>query len=111
MQLLFESQSAVEQITAKMQTTTGRKPSAGEVRSWNASLPVLIDDLMQFGLHNIAMLFEQHLPPPSKKVESVQAEVQPKIGLSSCVVVELKQWSHAELLNAERVRSDLHAHS
>ena len=101
MQSLFESQSAVEQMVAKMLATTGRRPSAGEVRSWNASLPVLVNDLMHCGLQNVEMLFEQQLPLTSKRVDAVLAGVHPKTGLSSYVVIELKQWSHAELFESD----------
>ncbi len=93
MQSLFESQSAVEQMVAKMLATTGRRPSDGEVRSWNASLPVLVNDLMHIGLQNIEVLFEQQLPLTSKRVDAVLAGVHPKTGMPSYVVVELKQWS------------------
>lgn len=101
MQSLFESQSAVEQMVAKMLATTGRRPSEGEVRSWNASLPVLVNDLIHAGLQNVELLFEQQLPLTSKRVDAVLAGVHPKTGLSSYVVIELKQWSHAELFESD----------
>ena len=101
MQSLFESQSAVEQMVAKMLATTGRRPSEGEVRSWNASLPVLVNDLIHVGLQNVKLLFEQQLPLTSKRVDAVLAGVHPKTGLSSYVVIELKQWSHAELFESD----------
>lgn len=101
MQSLFESQSAVEQMVAKMLATTGRRPSEGEVRSWNASLPVLVNDLIHVGLQNVELLFEQQLPLTSKRVDAVLAGVHPKTGLSSYVVIELKQWSHAELFESD----------
>lgn len=101
MQSLFESQSAVEQMVAKMLATTGRRPSEGEVRSWNASLPVLVNDLVHIGMQNVEVLFEQQLPLTSKRVDAVLAGVHPKTGLSSYVVVELKQWSHAELFESD----------
>ncbi len=101
MQSLFESQSAVEQMVVKMLATTGRRPSEGEVRSWNASMPVLVNDLMHAGLHNVEVLFEQQLPLTSKRVDAVLAGVHPKTGLPSFVVVELKQWSHAKLFESD----------
>jgi len=101
MQSLFESQSAVEQMVAKMLATTGRRPSEGEVRSWNASMPVLVNDLMHVGMRNIEILFEQQLPLTSKRVDAVLAGFHPKTGLSSYVVIELKQWSNAELFESD----------
>ncbi len=101
MQSLFESQSAVEQMVAKMLATTGRRPSEGEVRSWNASMPVLVNDLMHAGFYKVEVLFEQQLPLTSKRVDAVLAGVHPKTGLPSYVVVELKQWSRAELFESD----------
>ncbi len=101
MQSLFESQSAVEQMVVKMLATTGRRPSEGEVRSWNASMPVLVNDLMHAWFYKVEVLFEQQLPLTSKRVDAVLAGVHPKTGLPSYVVVELKQWSRAELFESD----------
>ena len=82
---------------SKMLATTGRRPSAGEVRSWNASLPTLTNDLISCGLGNIEILVEHQLPLSSKRVDAVLAGQHPKTGRPSYVLVELKQWSHADL--------------
>ena len=82
---------------AKMLATTGRHPSAGEVRSWNASLPTLTNDLISFGLGNVEVLVEHQLPLSSKRVDAVLAGQHPETGKPSYVLVELKQWSHADL--------------
>ena len=101
MQSLFESQSAVEQMIAKMLATTGHRPAESEVRAWKASLPVLVNDLLTAGLGNVEVLFEQQLPLTSKRVDAVLAGAHPKTGEPSYVVVELKQWSHAELYEGD----------
>ncbi len=81
---------------ASMLASTGRRPSDGEVRSWNASLPVLANDLVCAGFSNIEVLVEHQLPLTSKRVDAVLAGRHPATGLASYVVVELKQWHRAE---------------
>jgi hypothetical protein len=92
---LFESQSAVEQMMAKMLATTGRRPSPGEVRSWNASLPTLANDLISAGLGDVEVLVEHQLPLTSRRVDAVLAGQHPGTGKPSYVLIELKQWSSA----------------
>lgn len=96
MHSLLESGSAVEQLMARFLMTTGHSPSPGEVRSWNASLPVLLTDLVNVGLGEIEVLVEQQLPFTSKRVDAVLAGVHPRTGRDSYVLVELKQWHQAE---------------
>ncbi|MDP2013012.1 MAG: ATP-binding protein, partial [Actinomycetota bacterium] len=93
---LLESNSAVEQMMAKMLATTGRRPSDSEQRSWRASLPVLASDLVDAGLSNIEVLVEYQLPLTSKRADVVLAGVHPRTGNPTYVVVELKQWSDAQ---------------
>ena len=92
---LFESDSAVEQMMARMIATTGRRPNAAEVRSWNASVPLLVNDLISGGLPLVEVLVEHQLPLTSKRVDVVLAGQHPRSGRASYVVVELKQWSRA----------------
>ena len=82
---------------ARMLATTGRRPSEGEARSWRASLPMLAADLMSAGLGNIEMLVEHQLPLTSKRIDAVLAGQHPQTGLPSYVLIELKQWSRAEM--------------
>jgi GTPase SAR1 family protein len=74
----------------------GHRPSAGEVRSWSASLPVLAQDLCDAGLQQVEVLVEHRLPLSSKRIDAVVAGVHPKTGRPSYLVVELKQWTHAD---------------
>jgi hypothetical protein len=92
--------SAVEQALARKLEeqflfSMGHRPSAGEVRSWSASLPVLAQDLCDAGLQQVEVLVEHRLPLSSKRIDAVVAGVHPKTGHPSYVVVELKQWTHA----------------
>lgn len=98
---LFESDSAVEPMMARMLATTGRAPSPAEVRAWTSSVPVLVNDLVSGGLSNVEMLIEHQLPLTSKRVDVVLAGQHPRTGRDSFVVVELKQWSRAALYEDE----------
>ena len=75
----------------------GRRPAPAEVRSWDRSLIVLAEDLINAGLGQVEMLVEHRLPLTSQRVDAVLAGQHPQTGDPSYVVVELKQWSSAEL--------------
>lgn len=77
--------------------TTGRSPSEAERKSWRRSIPVLAHDLVDAGLGDVEMLIEYQLPLTSKRADVVLAGVDRETGSDAYVVVELKQWSHAEL--------------
>lgn len=79
-----------------MTLRTGRKPSTGEYRSWQRSIPALRADLMSAGLGDVEMLVEFQLPLTSKRADVVLVGRHPNTGGPSYLVVELKQWSHAE---------------
>lgn len=83
-------------IAEQMTYRTGRKPSASEYRSWRRSFPALHADLVAAGLHDVEMLFEYQLPLTSKRADVVVVGQHPQTGGPSYLVVELKQWSHAE---------------
>src|ERR1700685_4334511 len=71
--------------------------SAAERRSWDRSLPVLAQDLAQAGLSQVEMLIEYQLPLTSQRADVVLAGQDRRTCGDAYVVVELKQWSHAEL--------------
>jgi len=96
MESQLTSGSVVEHLMSRLVATTGRSPSEGEVRSWKASLPVLVSDLVSAGLSDVEVLVEYQLPLTSKRVDAVLAGVDPKTGLDSYVLVELKQWHNAD---------------
>jgi len=84
-------------IADHLRVTTGRSPSESERKSWQRSLPVLAHDLVEAGLGGIEMLVEYQLPLTSKRADVVLAGADRRTGGDAYVVVELKQWSQAEL--------------
>ncbi|WP_127360465.1 DUF2075 domain-containing protein [Actinacidiphila soli] len=74
----------------------GYKPGASEVRSWERSIPVVTNALLDAGLGQVEVLIEYSLPLNSKRADIVLAGVHPESGHPSYVVVELKQWSSAQ---------------
>lgn len=85
-----------DRIAEEMQIRTGRRPSSGEYLSWQRSIPALRADLVDAGLGEVEMLFEYQLPLTSKRADVVLVGRHPTTGGPSYLVVELKQWSHAE---------------
>jgi hypothetical protein len=78
----------------------GFRASEGERRSWDRSLPVLAQDLLDADLGKIEMLIEHPLPLTSKRADVILAGVGHD-GADRFVVVELKQWSAAELFEED----------
>lgn len=89
--------SAIEQMTEQMLYRHLSRPSPAEQRSWARSIPALARDLTDAGLGNAEVLLEQQLPLTSRRVDAIVAGTHPKTGRPSYVVVELKQWSSAEI--------------
>ncbi|TCM39643.1 DUF2075 domain-containing protein [Kribbella sp. VKM Ac-2568] len=89
-------------IAEQMRYLTGRRPAPAELLSWERSLPILAQDLIQAGLDNVEVLIEHHLPLTSKRADVVLAGRHPKTGAASYVVVELKQWSRAAAWQDDR---------
>lgn len=79
---------------------------AGEVRSWQNSLPAFLTDVVDAGLGHIEVLLEHKLPHSPKRVDVVLCGVDPRRRMPSYVVVELKQWSRAEPVDEDLVRID-----
>ena len=86
-----------ERLAEELAIRTGARPSPGEMRSWSRSIPALRADLVDAGLGDVEMLVEYQLPLTSKRADVVLAGVHPESGDPSYVVVELKQWTEAEL--------------
>ncbi len=83
-------------LSDQMSHRTGRRPSDSERRSWERSIPALRADLVAAGLNDVEMLIEYQLPLTSKRADVVLVGQHPATGGPSYLVVELKQWSHAE---------------
>ncbi|MEU4558658.1 DUF2075 domain-containing protein [Actinoplanes sp. NPDC023936] len=77
--------------------STGQGPSPSERNAWGRSLSVLAQDLADAGLHDVEVLVEYKLPLTSRRIDAVLAGLHPRTGEDSFVVIELKQWSAAEL--------------
>jgi uncharacterized protein len=75
----------------------GARPSPAEARAWARSVPVLARDLVEAGLGDVEVLLEHRLPLSSRRVDAILAGRHPSTGAPSYVVVELKQWSDADL--------------
>jgi DUF2075 family protein len=88
-------------LATQMAHQLSRSASAGEIRSWDASLAALAADLEHVGLEGVEVLAEYQLPLSSKRIDVVLAGEHPRHGGPSYVVVELKQWTKASLFEDE----------
>ncbi|MFL6112551.1 MAG: DNA/RNA helicase domain-containing protein, partial [Catenulispora sp.] len=88
-------------LATQMSHRMNRTASASEVRSWDASLAALAADLEQAELGGVEVLVEYQLPLSSKRIDVVLAGEHPRRGGPSYVVVELKQWTQADLFEGE----------
>ncbi|MFC5181346.1 DUF2075 domain-containing protein [Actinomadura harenae] len=84
-------------INDHLRTMTGRGAGEAERKSWRRSLPVLARDLVDAGLGKVEMLVEYQMPRSNKRADVVLAGMDRRTGRDLYVVVELKQWSRAEL--------------
>ncbi|MFE5478058.1 MULTISPECIES: DNA/RNA helicase domain-containing protein [Nocardia] len=84
----------------------GWKPGQNnaQTNSWRSSLPEIAGDLVAAGLGDVEMLVEFRLPTTGSRADVILAGANPMTGSDSYVVVELKQWSEAELAhNSDRI--------
>ncbi|MGA6165303.1 DNA/RNA helicase domain-containing protein [Amycolatopsis magusensis] len=79
----------------------GHRAGSREVVSWQKSLPILLRDLVNAGLGDLEVLLEHQLPHSRQRIDVVLAGAHPRTGDSGFVLVELKQWSRAEVHLAE----------
>ncbi|WP_245740305.1 DUF2075 domain-containing protein [Nonomuraea maritima] len=86
-----------EVIAENLRATQGINPGKGERRSWDRSIPILARDLVEAGLGGVEMLIEYQLPLTSKRADVILAGRDRRTGADSYLIVELKQWSQAEL--------------
>ncbi|GAA3959405.1 DUF2075 domain-containing protein [Actinomadura viridis] len=84
-------------LAEQMKLRDGLTVSEAERRSWERSLPVVAHDLLEAGLGQVEMLIEYRLPLTSKRADVILAGVDRRTGGDAFVVVELKQWSRAEI--------------
>jgi DUF2075 family protein len=96
---LVTEKTVAGRIAGQFAHEMGYRAGDGEVRSWEHSLPVLAEDLRDAGLLAVEVLVEHRLPLSIKRIDVVLAVSHPKTGAPSYVVVELKQWSKATVLD------------
>jgi DUF2075 family protein len=92
--LALEGTLAVR-LAEQVRMSAGQAVSGAEIRSWERSLPVLAQDLLDAGLHEVEVLLEYRLPLSSRRVDAILAGQDAKTGDDAFVVVEHKQWSSA----------------
>jgi uncharacterized protein len=93
--LQYATDGSLADRIAEQLRMSGHGVGHAERRSWERSLPVLAQDLVDAGVGQVEILAEYQLPLTSMRVDAVLAGVHPKTGKDSYVVVELKQWSAA----------------
>lgn len=91
--------SLVHTLSEQFRFHVGRSAPPAEIRSWDRSLRVLAEDLHDAGLHGVEVLVEYKLPLTSKRADVILTGIHPRSGRCSYVVVELKQWTHAHMLD------------
>ncbi|QXE34734.1 DUF2075 domain-containing protein [Streptomyces sp. GMY02] len=87
-----------ERLAQKYRSVLFQNPSSSERRSWENSLPALAEVLRDAGLDDVEVLIEHQLPLTSLRADVVLAGSHPTTGRPSYVIVELKQWSEAQLV-------------
>ncbi|MEU6152860.1 DUF2075 domain-containing protein [Actinosynnema sp. NPDC047251] len=76
----------------------------GQFGAWQRSVPVLLELLGDCGLADLQVILEYQLPYSPKRVDAVLCGVHPDTGSPSYVLVELKQWTNAEVVGHGLVR-------
>jgi hypothetical protein len=102
--LLESDPSSAERNLAERLRWQGIPVGESELRSWRNSHPVLTRDLVDADLGAVEVLLEYSVPGHATRSDVVLAGVHPQTGRPSYVVVELKQWSKAELIDEETWR-------
>ncbi|WP_405498348.1 DNA/RNA helicase domain-containing protein [Nocardia sp. NBC_00511] len=93
-----------DQLEKRAVVEWGSAVGAGEVRSWRKSLSVFLRVVDEAGLGDVEALLEHRLPHSPKRVDVILCGTDPNVGTVTYVLVELKQWSEAELIARELVR-------
>ncbi|MFC5151707.1 DNA/RNA helicase domain-containing protein [Streptomyces amakusaensis] len=88
----------VERLTEQFRSQLRHGPSDRERLAWRNSLPALAEVLCAAGLDEVEVLIEHQMPLSSLRADVVLAGSHPETGRPSYVVVELKQWSEANLV-------------
>ncbi|MEV6102731.1 DNA/RNA helicase domain-containing protein [Nocardia sp. NPDC051981] len=101
---LADSGQLPAQLEERAAAELGSAVGAGEVRSWRKSLSAFLREVDGAGLGDVEALLEHRLPHSPKRVDVILCGVRPAGGAATYVLIELKQWSEAELLARDLVR-------
>jgi DUF2075 family protein len=89
----------VDHLVTQFSFAYGYWPNTAERNAWKHSLTILAQDLVDMGLDAVEVLVEQPMPLSSLRADVILAGVHPTTGAASYVVVELKQWTRATILD------------
>lgn len=78
-------------------------PDEAEVRSWRNSWPPLLEALMRAGLSDLQLYLEYGTPGGGQRLDALLVGGAAK-GAMGLVIVELKQWHTARVLDGTRVQ-------
>lgn len=96
----IDAGTLVDEMSKSFFHEVGHRPSPAERGSWKSSLDVLTGDLLDAGLGDVELLLEHRLPLTSKRADVILCGVHPKTAQPQVLVVELKQWSKARMLDS-----------
>lgn len=96
----IDAGTLVDEMSKSFFHEVGHRPSPAERGSWKSSLDVLTGDLLDAGLGDVEVLLEHRLPLTSKRADVILCGVHPKTAQPQVLVVELKQWSKARMLDS-----------
>ncbi|MGH4029330.1 DNA/RNA helicase domain-containing protein [Actinomycetota bacterium Odt1-20B] len=88
----------VDNVATQFRSAYGYEAGVSEQRAWRNSLPALANTLIDAGLGDVEVLVEYPVPLSSYRVDALLAGAHPTTGEPSYVVVELKQWTEANLV-------------
>ena len=83
-------------LVQRLADAPGRAASEADLRSWNSSIPVLIDALVRCNLTNVTCLFELRMPQSNQVADVVLIGLD-EHGKPVVLVFENKQWSSLTL--------------
>ncbi len=80
-----------KEIAARLQQLQ-KNPSESERRSWENSIPILVDVLHQAGLDDLTLILE-YQTPIGNRIDAVLLGEGQKTGRPLVLIIELKQWT------------------
>ncbi|MFE7129514.1 DNA/RNA helicase domain-containing protein [Streptomyces sp. NPDC057638] len=93
----------VARCAARYRAAGFGEPGESEIRSWRASWPPLLDALLRAGCGDLWLYLEYGTPGGGQRLDALLLG-HTETGVLGLVVIELKQWQRAQVLDAERVR-------